>query len=113
VDWLIAIADTTNPPLVNSMSYGSNEEFETADVKNNFNTQAQNLGIQGVTLLISSGDGGVSGEECCPLQNNGYVPSFPATSPYVTAVGATMGNSGYAPTSLSDEIASMARSSGM
>lgn len=71
-----------------------------------FNTEAMKLGIQGVTILVSSGDNGVSADCTCnqdsgsgasdwsgqgSWQGRGYFPSFPASSPYVTAVGATMG----------------------
>lgn len=46
----------------------------------------------GVTLLASSGDDGAPGSQA---RGNaifcGYSPSFPASSPYVTAVGGTMG----------------------
>jgi len=74
------------------------------------------LGVQGVTILVSSGDDGATamsstGECYCNYNcgsgvyntywtgtswsGYGYFPSFPATSPYVTAVGGTMGpNSG-------------------
>ena len=40
----------------------------------------------GVTILAASGDDGAPGSSSC-----GYDLSFPASSPYVTAVGATMG----------------------
>jgi tripeptidyl-peptidase-1 len=60
------------------------------------------LGLTGVTFLYSSGDYGVAGNggQCCTKEacaggtyNSGtsgtFNPSFPATCPYVTAVGAT------------------------
>jgi tripeptidyl-peptidase I len=62
------------------------------------------LGLQGVTILYSSGDNGVAGEDnqgntVCLDSATGqfinstsggrFVPDFPATCPYVTAVGAT------------------------
>ena len=72
-----------------------------------FNTEAQKLGTMGVTITISSGDNGVTWSSSTCNQNSGsstspwtgtntwtgegYFPSFPATSPYVTAVGATQG----------------------
>lgn len=73
------------------------------------------LSALGVTVLASSGDSGVSqpglGGNCSSDSSSsssgwagsstwsgkGYFPSFPASSPYVTAVGATMGLNGYAP----------------
>ena len=44
------------------------------------------LGARGVSVLFSSGD---SGTGC--RASTAFVPSFPAASPYVTAVGATDG----------------------
>lgn len=85
------------------------------------------LGAIGVTLTVSSGDNGVanygiggcaagvtpSSSACACYANSGssvsswtgtntwtgtgYFPSFPATNPYVTAIGATMGTGGYPP----------------
>lgn len=90
--WIQEVADAENPPLVHSISYGSIEDSLPKSLGNAFNTEAQKLGVQGVTILASSGDDGVanfqarsSPKEC------GYHPSFPASSPYVTAVGATQG----------------------
>ena len=47
------------------------------------------LGLQGVSVLASSGDGGVADNtgQCGP--NNSFFVSFPASCPYVTAVGGT------------------------
>lgn len=57
-----------------------------------FCDQASLLAGNGVTITVSSGDNGVAGNSClCGGTSAGYRPSFPATCPYVTAVGATMG----------------------
>ncbi|KAK8131129.1 Tripeptidyl-peptidase sed2 [Apiospora sp. TS-2023a] len=54
------------------------------------------LAARGTTVLVSSGDGGAGGtksdDDC--LSNDGrfremFIPTFPASCPYVTAVGAT------------------------
>lgn len=60
------------------------------------------LGLQGVTVVYSSGDYGVAGNggQCCTEEacaggtyNNGnsgtFNPAFPSTCPYVTSIGAT------------------------
>lgn len=61
------------------------------------------LGLQGITILYSSGDNGVAGNGnvCCVSKNcasGGYTaagaagtfnPGFPSTCPYITSVGAT------------------------
>lgn len=51
-----------------------------------FNEEALKLSLQGVTIVASSGDFGPNDKSQC-----GYLPYFPASSPYVVAVGATMG----------------------
>ncbi|KAF7888155.1 uncharacterized protein EAF02_002696 [Botrytis sinoallii] len=47
------------------------------------------LGLQGVTVLYSSGDYGVAGNGGVCGAGNTFNPSFPGTCPYITAVGAT------------------------
>lgn len=50
------------------------------------------VSARGTTLLFSSGDDGVADfEDGCPGPNNStrFAPSFPASCPYVTAVGGT------------------------
>ena len=71
-----------------------------------FSTEALKLSARGVTIMASSGDNGAAGSSTRCNSNSGsiisdwtgaswtgtgYFPSFPASSPYVTAVGATMG----------------------
>ena len=74
------------------MSYGSISQEDPALDKTRFNIEACKLGVRGITLIIASGDDGVANfiarndpSKC------GISPSFPATSPYVTTVGATQG----------------------
>merc|ERR1712151_594682 len=77
---------------VNSISYGSIEPEMSPSVMTTFNTEAMKLGTQGVTIFVSSGDDGVANFEARGDSGAcGYTPSFPASSPYVTAVGATQG----------------------
>ncbi|KAF6238225.1 hypothetical protein HO173_003505 [Letharia columbiana] len=85
-----------------STSYGSNEADLTAAYEVRQCNEYMKLGMQGVTILYSSGDNGVAGNgaECCTkakcaggTYNTGksgtFNPSFPGTCPYVTSVGAT------------------------
>ncbi|CCM03030.1 uncharacterized protein FIBRA_05147 [Fibroporia radiculosa] len=74
-------------PSVITTSYSSNEEYVSINVANNLCNAYAQLGARGVSVLFSSGDGGVSGavsENCTD-----FVPSFPSGCPYVTSVGAT------------------------
>ena len=60
--WITAVADETNPPKSNSMSWGSVEELESAATMTSFNNEAIILGGMGVTVTVSSGDDGAPNE---------------------------------------------------
>jgi tripeptidyl-peptidase-1 len=98
-----------------STSYSYNEADLTVSYASRQCDEYGKLGLMGVTILYSSGDNGVAGSSGNCLNPNGSVPSFterdvltevlyagsqtadgtifnpsfPATCPYVTAVGAT------------------------
>ena len=89
--FLQAVVNTVKPPKIISISYGSVETNMAASVYIGFDTEAIKLGIQGTTILASSGDDGVSPFSARADRNKcGYVPTFPASSPYVIAVGGTI-----------------------
>ncbi|KAJ7572670.1 family S53 protease [Mycena floridula] len=77
------------PPQVTT-SYGFNEGDLSPSVQAKLCDTYAALGARGVSVLFASGDGGVSGsrfsDECTTFQ-----PTFPATCPYITAVGSTTG----------------------
>jgi len=81
--------DSDSPPSVVSMSYGGDEQSNGYPYCNRANLEFAKIGLYGVTALASSGDSGVTGdyEEC----TDEYFPSFPASSPYVVAVGGVTG----------------------
>ena len=81
-----------------STSYGYNEADLTAAYEQRQCNEYMKLGLAGTTFLYSSGDFGVGGNggQCINPDgtfNDGtsgrFNPSFPATCPYITAVGAT------------------------
>lgn len=82
------ICNMTRPPLVISISYSSYEAGLNQQYSQIFDFEAMKLGLQGVTILAATGDDGVAGWNA---RNNtnfcGYNPQWPASSPYVTAVG--------------------------
>ncbi len=104
-------------------------QSEEESLLTTFNTEAMKLGAIGVTVTISSGDDGVSGSGCnCNVNSGssasawtgvgtwsgtGYFPNFPASCPYVTALGATMGAGGFPPASLSSSIACQSQQGGV
>jgi tripeptidyl-peptidase-1 len=91
--FLLNVSNSAAPASVYSISYGAYEKDISSTNIKLFNTEAMKLGIRGVTLIASSGDDGVSGYNfysSTSLSLCGYYAQWPASSPYVTAVGGTM-----------------------
>ena len=81
-----------------SISYGSDEAALTPAYVQRQCMEYMKLGLQGITILFSSGDFGVAGNGGQCLNANGtlgngksskFNPSFPGTCSFVTSVGAT------------------------
>lgn len=108
LQWTKAVAADANPPLVHSISYGEPESDGSASQQKAFDTEVQKLGTMGVSVLVASGDDGVAGSAARGNQGAcGFNPSYPATAPHVTAVGATQG-----PESGSAEVACSSNTNG-
>jgi len=91
-DYLVAVANQVNPVLVHSISYGSLERELEVSILDNFDTELIKLGLMGITVVVATGDDGVANFQARSSKSScGYNPSYPASSPYVTAVGATQG----------------------
>merc|ERR1719384_228909 len=119
-----SILDTDIPPLVVSISYGADEYELGQDWVTRCNEEFGKLALIGTTVLASSGDSGIRGNDDDCLYGDGvydqnvgsktgkvsrgsskqsgsssastqsgysFVASFPASAPYVTAVGGTEG----------------------
>lgn len=102
-DWMYEFASeilhTDQPPLVNSMSYGwyesqqctvdgncTAEGFSSSEAYvQATDVEFQKLGVMGITMLAASGDDGVESNRNCDEMR----PDYPASSVYVTSVGAT------------------------
>lgn len=82
-----------------STSYGYNEGDLGARYERRQCAEYMKLALQGVSMIFSSGDNGVAGNQAVCIDpatgayNDGktglFNPSFPGTCPYVTSVGAT------------------------
>ena len=90
------------PPSVVSISWGVPEIDLTEGDVHTFNQNAAYLALLGVTIVVAAGDGGAAGmfhpptdddsqPVHAPVCGSTYQALFPASSPYVTAVGATQG----------------------
>ncbi|KAJ7440555.1 peptidase S8/S53 domain-containing protein [Mycena galericulata] len=85
-----------NPPSVMTTSYGVMEnQFESAVPKKICDSYMA-LSARGISVQFASGDRGVRSTQdnssipgAC--ESNVFIPEFPASCPYVTAVGATQG----------------------
>lgn len=87
LDWATTINDNDDAEYVQSVSYGNDEVQQTSDeYMYTTNTEFMKLGSKGVSVFFASGDQGVWGRSGFGTE---YHPDFPASSPYVTAVGGT------------------------
>ncbi|KAF3901965.1 Aorsin [Orbilia brochopaga] len=92
LDWVHEILKLSNADLPQTIttSYGDDEHTVPQSYATEVCDQFATLGARGVTLLFSSGDSG-PGSNC---QRNGkkqFIPTFPATCPFITSVGGTFG----------------------
>ncbi|CZS98426.1 related to serine protease [Rhynchosporium agropyri] len=82
------------PTKVISISYGQAEADLPAPYTRRQCNEFMKLGLQGVSILIASGDNGVAtfpedGPTCLGPQQTIFNPGYPNGCPYVTVVGAT------------------------
>ncbi|KAM5542002.1 hypothetical protein V8D89_004312 [Ganoderma adspersum] len=78
-----------HPPSVLTTSYAFKERGVSPKVAQNLCNKYAQLGLRGMSLLFSSGDGGVSGTHKTSCTT--FIPTFPSTCPFVTSVGASQG----------------------
>ncbi|ETW78242.1 serine protease S53 [Heterobasidion irregulare TC 32-1] len=89
LDEINALLALDNPPQVLTTSYGFDENQLPKSIAENLCNSYSQLGARGVSLLFSSGDGGVSGSQSQSCSS--FIPTFPSSCPYVTSVGGTQG----------------------
>ncbi len=84
------------PTNVISISYGGQEADLPASYQERQCNEYMKLGMQGISLVVASGDSGVAGpagddnaDGCLGPSGNIFSPDFPATCPYLTTAGAT------------------------
>jgi len=88
IDYADQLTEMDNAPLTNSVSYGNDEQQQTSSAyMQSCSTAFLQAGVLGLTVFISSGDQGAWGRE--GKSGNIFHPSFPASIPYITAVGGT------------------------
>ncbi|KAH9015229.1 peptidase S8/S53 domain-containing protein [Lactarius pseudohatsudake] len=88
LDYLFEKADI---PQTISISYDSREYYVPQEYSRALCTLFAQLGARGASVLFPSGDDGV-GKDCEDDSGNvRFIPEFPASCPYLTAVGGTTG----------------------
>ncbi|KAK7045080.1 family S53 protease-like protein [Favolaschia claudopus] len=98
VDFMTALLDTTTflsnvsqPPTVVTTSYGHIESDFGASLSTKICDGYAASTARGISILFASGDGGVNGNhddgQNCAL----FIPIMPASCPWVTTVGSTIG----------------------
>jgi tripeptidyl-peptidase-1 len=99
--WLNELNSEATIPWVHSVSYGSQGDYPSVSYRDRLNLEFQKVGTRGASIIIASGDNGAGCEtgagEANRLCDCTFYPSFPATCPYITSVGATAfitGNTG-------------------
>lgn len=91
--WVNYVLGQKSVPFTISTSYGDDEQSVPESYARRVCAEFAQLGARGSTLLFSSGDNGVGANGTC-VSNDGkntpkFQPSFPASCPYITAVGGT------------------------
>jgi len=83
-----AIYDQANRPSVLSVSLGLGDRFIPSDIRSIIDNLFQQAAILGITICVSTGD---DGSEQYDSVSNTYAvdTSYPASSPYVLAIGGT------------------------
>lgn len=97
--WILQQANTTKPPLVQSVSVGTTEYEYVEAMGEKFvrrvNQEFMKAGMRGISLLFATGDRAVQ------HYKGKYWVNFPSCSPFVTAVGGVwLGDLGSGPMSV-------------
>ncbi|KAB5591885.1 Tripeptidyl-peptidase I [Ceratobasidium theobromae] len=92
LDWVNYVLSKYSLPQTISTSYGDDEQTVPLDYAIRVCNSFAQLGARGVSVLFASGDFGVGAGDC--KTNDGtnrtrFQPTFPASCPFVTTVGAT------------------------
>lgn len=83
--WATKVQSTSGAPLTHSVSYGAAESQFEKNQMTSASNEFMKMGTAGYSIMISSGDSGPYPRNNCQE----FSISFPASSPYVTSVGAS------------------------
>ncbi|TVY20308.1 Tripeptidyl-peptidase SED2 [Lachnellula arida] len=95
LEWLQYVLAQPDLPQVITTSYADEEQTVPYWYARRACQGFAQLGARGVSVLFASGDEGVGADGMCFSNDNSskpmFLPTFPASCPYVTTVGATRG----------------------
>ncbi|KAH9008884.1 subtilisin-like protein, partial [Lactarius hengduanensis] len=93
LEWIEHLLRKTDIPQTVSISYASREHNVPHEYSSGLCTLFAQLGARGVSVLFPSGDDGVGQYRDCRDESGNvrFIPVFPASCPYLTAVGGTTG----------------------
>lgn len=91
VEFLAALSRTPDKtvPKVFSISYADDEDQVEVGYARRVSVELQKAGARGLSMLVATGDGGVGGNTDQRCNGKPFIATFPASSPYITAVGGT------------------------
>jgi len=85
LDWVIGLESLSEIPYVHTVSYGDDEPSVTFSYAKRVDEEFRKIATRGISILFASGDDGAG----CQSGGKRFMPNWPASSPYVTAVGGT------------------------
>ncbi|KAI9435588.1 subtilisin-like protein [Lactarius indigo] len=91
--WLNYMTDQEVVPQTISTSYDGSEQDFSEDYAFSVCREFAKLGVRGVSVIFASGDDAVGREDCKVNDDSGrvqFLPTFPASCPWVTSVGGTI-----------------------
>ncbi|KAH9052982.1 subtilisin-like protein [Lactarius deliciosus] len=88
LNYMVDLDDADIPQTI-STSYANKETNWPLDHARSLCDLFMQLGARGVSVLFASGNDGVGEGDCMTNGNVRFVPTFPASCPWVTAVGGT------------------------
>ncbi|KAF7322671.1 Family S53 protease-like protein [Mycena chlorophos] len=91
LDTTTFLASDPQPPTVMTTSYGDIESDFGISLATKICDGYGQVTARGISVLFASGDGGVNGNHDDGVDCGLFVAVFPASCPYVTSVGSTLG----------------------
>ncbi|KAH8993849.1 subtilisin-like protein [Lactarius hatsudake] len=96
INWLDYVLGQWNVPQTVSTTYGKPEHTVSPGYATHVCNLFAQLGVRGTSVLFATGNDGVGHGDCLVRDSSGnsrvqFLPTFPATCPWVTSIGGTTG----------------------